>query len=294
MGDNFTLWISHLVFGLLQGLTEVLPISSSAHTAIGQAIWASFASQSHVTFSTSVFFHVGTFLAILLLYRRDVFSLWHSTMHTIIQRSLKWQKGATKAHPLGQQTPFYMLMSLAATGVLGLSLERTAGDVFRQPLWAAGFLTINGLCLLTVSWYTKRHSIVTRDIASLEWWHYLVIGAAQGVAAIPGLSRFGLTLIAGLLCGLGWYQALKLSFLLSLPMVLAAAGLEFYFVRTNLTLEAILPTIIGIVLASLGAWVAIRVIRREGLHAQQALSNFGLYCMAAGPLYFLYIYHLGL
>ncbi|KPL20464.1 MAG: hypothetical protein AMJ93_11865 [Anaerolineae bacterium SM23_84] len=293
MNDHFMLWVSQLIFGLVQGLTEVFPISSSAHTAIGQALWEAFSGQSTVTFSTSVFLHLGTSLVIVFVCQRDLFLLCRSATHTVLHHPLRWKGGPTKEHPLGQQTPFYMSLGVLITGVIGLVLKRAAVDVFSRPHWAAVFLPISGLCLLTASWHIRSRSKAIRGIADLEWWHYVVIGAAQGLAVIPGLSRFGLTLTAGLLCDLAWYQALRLSFLLSLPTVLAGAGLELSYAYRVPTSETVLPTILGVASAALGAWMAIQVIRREDLHAQRALAHFGAYCLAAGPFYFLFLHYLG-
>jgi undecaprenyl-diphosphatase len=287
------IWINQLLFGLVQGFTEVFPVSSSAHIAVGRALWEKFTGQSTLAFSALVFLHMGTFFAILVLYRRDVLSLWRSAVHTLIHWPIAWRSGATRDFPLGQQTPFYILVCLSVTGALGALLKEVAEHVFVHPLWTAVFLTVNGVCLLTATWYIHKHATLSLDIAHLELRHYLFIGLLQGLAVIPGISRFGLTLIAGLLCGLAWYQALRLSLLLSLPTVLAAALWEFYHDPTGLTQATLLPILLGIVMAGLASWIAIRMIRREDLHAQQALGLFGSYCVVAGPFYLLYFWQLG-
>ncbi len=209
------------------------------------------------------------------------------------QKNVPSGAGVASAPLIDADRERVLLLSLAVTGLLGLLLRARAEAVFGRPLWAAVFLVANGLFLLATAWCLRRGSVQKLDIASLSWWHYVVIGAAQGLAVVPGLSRFGLTLIVGLLCGLGWYQALKLSFLLSLPTVLAATALELYEAPPGLDAQVLLPLASAMIVAGVGAFAAIRLIRREALHAPRALANFGFYCVAAGLFYSLYVYWLG-
>jgi len=288
MGDKLMPWISQIVLGFLQGLTEVFPVSSSAHVAFGAKIWASFSGSFQTSFDKAVFLHLGTFIAILLWYQRDVLSLWHLAISALIRNPISRRGRGPIQHPLGKHTPWLLLLSLGVTSVFGILLEAFAIRLFQAPIAAAGFLFINGIYLLVVG----RRRSGTRRIRDLRWHDYVLIGAVQGVAVIPGLSRFGLTLCVSLLLGLEWYQALKLSFLLSLPTVLAAVGFEWLAHGPELVVQP-LALAAGIIVATMAAWIAIRVMLRHSLHARRRLVHFGLYCMAAAPFFGLYMLCLG-
>jgi undecaprenyl-diphosphatase len=283
-------WLSQLVFGLLQGLTEVWPVSSSAHTAIGNAFWKDFTTQSPVAFTTSIFLHFGTALAILAFYWPDLLKLSRSALRTATQWPLALKKSVTSKHPFGQRAPFYFALSLMVTFAIGWFLRDWAESVFDHPAWAAVFLAVNGLFLMAATIYVGKNPSSKRQIADLSLAHFVVIGIAQGLAVLPGVSRFGMTLGIGLFCGLAWLHALKLSFMLSVPVVLAAAGLELHREWTGLTWQSLPPAVFGIVTAGLTAGAAIWVIRREELHAPKALATFAWYCLAASPFYVLYLW----
>jgi len=284
MGDEIAGWISQVVLGFLQGLTEVFPVSSSAHVGFGGEIWAGFIGSVPASFDNVIFLHLGTVVAILLWYQRDVLSLWRSAISTLVRSPMSRQVPEHIQYPLGRRTPWLLFLSLAVTGIIGVRLEPVAHRLFQTPMATVCFLFINGVFLLIVGCMESG----TRRIHELGWRDYVWLGAVQGIAAIPGLSRFGLTLCAGLLADLEWYQALKLSFLLSLPTVLAAAAFEWLVRGPQLAVS--LPALVaGIIVATLSAWIAIRVMLRHSLHARRRLIHFGLYCMAAAPFFGLYI-----
>ena len=286
--------IRELLLGFLQGMTEILPISSSAHTTIWQDIWGSFTHQAPVSFSVSVFLHLGTVLTICLLYRVDLAAIGRSMLHF---RPRQTSGAALTPYQLplaGQNTVPHLLACLTMTAVVGLALRGAAEAAFAEPKKAAGLLIINGLFLLATATFVKRHEgRPHRAISDLSMRHFLLLGAVQGLAVFPGISRLGITLMLGLIFGLSWYQSIRLSFLLLVPTVLAASvfeiGLAYMQSGTQVSLHMIPLAFVGLLVAAVGSWVAIRIIRREGLHAERALYAFGLYCVAAGPFYLLYL-----
>jgi undecaprenyl-diphosphatase len=285
MRDEVMQWISQIVLGILQGLAEIFPVSSSAHLAFGGTVFASFVGESPVTLENTVLLHLGTFGAILVEYQRDVIVLWRSALSTIVQSLTGSRDTKSVESPLGERAPWLLLLSLGVTGALGLFLRPGTIWLFEMPTWMAGVLFLNGLMLLIVG--NMRSGV--RRIRDLRWLEHVLIGIAQGMAVIPGLSRFGLTLCAGLVLGLEWYQALKLSFLLSLPVVLGAAALEWFLHSPTVTCSP-MAALTGLLIAGGVGWLAIRAMLKHSLHARQRLVYFGLYCIGTAPFFGLYAF----
>jgi len=242
-----------------------------------------------IPFEVVVFLHFGTFVVILVFYQKDVLSLWHSAMASLlktIRRSIT-RVPDRAAHELGEKTPFFLLVSLTLTGTLGMALSTTAKQWFEDPLAIGGLLVLNGL----VVYLTGQSSSGNRKIRDLDIWDYVIIGLAQGISVIPGLSRFGFTLCAGLWRKMEWFDALKLSFLLSLPTVLAAGSLELlgYLPGRSLNAVDVVSTCAGILAAGFGGYLGIRVLLEQGLHARKKLVSFGLYCIALGLFASMYV-----
>jgi undecaprenyl-diphosphatase len=151
-------------------------------------------------------------------------------------------------------------------------------------------MVINGIIIVGVA----RLAGGNRRIADLSWREYLLIGLAQGASVLPGISRFGMTLCAGLLCGLSWFEALKLSFLLSLPTFLGAIALELslgYFTNDTAALN-LFGLLIGIAAAGGVGYAAIRLLLKESLDTRSKFRFFGHYCVTVGLFFFLFFNYL--
>jgi undecaprenyl-diphosphatase len=279
-------WISQIVLGVLQGLAEIFPVSSSAHLAFGGTVFESLGGESPATIENAVLLHLGTFVAILAYYQRDVIHLWRSVLSTMVQPLTGRGDIKPSGSPLGEKAPWLLSLSLVVTVVLGVLLRSETKWLYQTPEMISGVLFLNGLFLLCVGSMTSG----VRRIRDLRWAEYAFIGFVQGLAVIPGLSRFGLTLCAGLLLGLEWYQALKLSFLLSLPVVLGAAIFEWILRTPTLPSPA---AVAGAIVAAGVGLMAIRAMLKHSLHARKRLLHFGWYCVGAAPFFGLYAYFLG-
>jgi undecaprenyl-diphosphatase len=164
--------------------------------------------------------------------------------------------------------------------------------VFQGVLVICALMLVNGIILALVG----RVGIGANKLADLGAPQFIWIGLAQGIAVFPGISRFGMTLCAGLLLGLTWTEALKLSFLLSLPAVLGAIGLEIaerFLAGQAYEHLAVASLIAGIAAAGLTGYMAMRLLLRESLHTRNQLSYFGYYCMLAGVFFFVFFKYLG-
>jgi undecaprenyl-diphosphatase len=183
-----------------------------------------------------------------------------------------------------------MLGSLAVTATTGLMLKPFAESFFADTRLIPALMLINGLIIVGVA----RLAGGNKRINDLSWREYLLIGLAQGISVLPGISRFGLTLCAGLMCGLSWFEALKLSFLLSLPTFLGAIALELslnYFTGETTPLNVV-GLLIGITTAGLIGYAAIRLLLKESLDTRSKFRFFGHYCVTVGLFFFLFFNYL--
>ncbi|MEJ5368215.1 MAG: undecaprenyl-diphosphatase UppP [Bryobacteraceae bacterium] len=199
------------ILAILQGLTEFLPISSSAHLAL--APWLLGWKDQGLAFDIAL--HFGTLLAVLLYFGKD----WVRIFAAAIGRP---RSGAE------EDVPRHMLWMLAAgtvpVGIAGLLLKDAAETVFRTP-WVIGTMLI--LVGLLMAW-AERSARFSRGIGEVGWRDAMAVGMAQALAVIPGTSRSGITLVAGLFRGLDRASAARFSFLLGTPAIGAAAADAFF------------------------------------------------------------------
>jgi undecaprenyl-diphosphatase len=195
-----TLWIAALL-GVLQGLTEFLPVSSSGHLALAQMLIPGF-SQPGVVFDAML--HVGTAAAVVWFERRHIVE-WVST------RS-------------GRRLIGLIAAGTVATAVLAFPLRSIAVAAFVKPLWVGAALLLTGGVVALTAWFPGGQS----DEHRMTWRQALTVGLAQGLAVFPGLSRSGMTIAAGLASGLDREWSPRFSFLLSVPAIAAATVLEVY------------------------------------------------------------------
>lgn len=201
-------FIQILALALLQGLTEFLPISSSAHLILLPII-ANWEDQG-LAFDVAV--HVGTLAAVIFYFR-----------HTLMKISVDWFKSVASRQNVGEsRLAWAVLFGTIPVGLAGILLGDWIETALRSPLVIAATTILFGLLLGYADWQGKR----TRTEQSLEWHDVLFIGIAQAIALIPGTSRSGITLTAGLMMGLTREAAARFSFLLSIPVILLAGGLK--------------------------------------------------------------------
>ena len=210
-------WLESILLGLVQGLTEFLPVSSSGHLVIFQKLIG--LPEHMLAFDIAV--HMGTLFSVFVVYRQQILQ--------VIYDLIKFLK--TKNLNRGANLFLMVFIGSIPTAIIGFTLKDMFERLF-QSLFAVGiFLFITGLILL----FTRNKQMADKkdDFFSLEglenlkWWHALVIGTAQGGAIAPGISRAGSTIATGILVGLSRKTASLFSFMLSIPAILGATLLEF-------------------------------------------------------------------
>jgi undecaprenyl-diphosphatase len=245
---------------MVQGLTEFLPVSSSAHLVFFQSLFG--LKESQVFFD--VVLHLGTLLAVIVFFRSEIVRM---------ARDLpKGFKGRTDV-PGSTRLLLWIILASIPTGLMGLLLKDWFEPLFSQPKTVGVMLLITGLAL----WLTRYRKGEGRTVERMGWIDAVAIGIAQGVAIIPGISRSGATICSGLFLGLDRELSGRFSFLLSVPAILGATLLEFRKFESPSEVWAYLAgAAVAFGVGLLALKVLMRIIRRG------KLFNFAYYCWAMG------------
>ncbi len=231
-------------------------------------------SEPELLFDVSV--HVGTLFAVVLVFRKDVAEAFMGGLR-LLALPFSGMDAAREAvaNDPGVRMAWLIILGTIPTGVIGMGLHRVGDRLFSSPLLASCMLVVTG-CLL---WATRWAKATECDIGETRVGSALVVGVVQGLAIFPGISRSGSTIAAGLFTGMGREVAARFSFLLSIPAILAALGLELVSEKVSGTARA--PAIIlGAVMAAIFGYVALRVVLRVVRHGK--LHYFAPYCWVLG------------
>lgn len=198
---------SSIFLGIVQGLTEFLPISSSGHLLIFHDL---FNWQTLDNLAFDVFLHWGTLLALVVYFYKDIIRYLSAFLKSLRHWNLN--------SDLDQKIAWLILISMIPAVIAGIFLDDLINDIFRNSFSVAMFLIVVGLIFLMVEKYTKKEL----DLRSLTWQKSLLLGLAQAIALIPGVSRSGATISTGMALKLNREVAARFSFLMSIPVVFAA------------------------------------------------------------------------
>ena len=255
-------WIQALVLGLIQGLTEYLPVSSSGHLAIGQAFFGMADGEDNLTFTVAV--HVATVLSTLVV-------LW-SEINWILRGLFKCELNAETKYVLN------IVVSMIPIGIVGVFFKDYVEDVFGSGLLIVGCCLLLTALLLTFSYYARP-----RQKENISMKDAFIIGLAQAAAVLPGLSRSGSTIATGLLLGNKKESLAQFSFLMVIPPILGEALLDVLkATKGNAVMGDIglLPLAVGFLAAFVSGCFAckwmINIVKRG------KLIYFGVYCAVVG------------
>jgi undecaprenyl-diphosphatase len=261
-----------LFIALLQGVTELFPISSLGHSVVLPALLGWDINLHDVAFLPFLtLLHLGTGIALLIYFRRDWVDL-------IGQGLQKPTQGI-----VNESRRLFWLLVLATIPavVIGGGLEKLFRYFFGSPVIAAFFLVVNGLVLIGGE---KLRSKAKGEISlsQLSWKKALLIGFSQALALFPGISRSGVTMIAGMGTGLRSEDAARFSFLLATPVIFAAAAYEIYKMHgAGLSITGL--EVFAAIVAGITAYASVAFLMRYfGKHDFKALNPFGYYCLAFG------------
>ena len=255
-------WFEALILGLIQGLTEYLPVSSSGHLAIGQALFGMNDGADNLMFTVAV--HVATVLSTIVI-------LW-SEIDWILKGLFKCELNAETKYVLN------IIVSMIPVGIVGLFFKDQVEEIFGSGLLVVGFCLLITSALLVFSYYAKP-----RQKEHISWKDALVIGIAQAIAVLPGVSRSGSTIATGLMLGNKKESLAQFSFLMVIPPILGEALLDVLkMLKGEDVMGGIetLPLVIGFLAAFLSGCVAckwmINIVKKG------KLIYFGFYCAIVG------------
>ncbi len=257
-------WIQIVALAAVQGVTEFLPISSSAHLILLPQLegWA----DQGLAFDVAV--HVGSLAAVIVYFRRDLALLVRDFGCSLATRQLTGQSGLAWA----------VLWATVPVGIAGLLLKEMVETTFRAPLVIAG-ATIGFALLL---WWADARRGGTRDEHSIGWRDVLVIGVAQALALVPGASRSGITMTAAMMMGLSRTAAARFSFLLSIPVIVLAGGLQVVELATAHEAVDWMALSFGAVASAAAAYVCIHFFL--GLIERIGMLPFVIYRLLLGAI----------
>lgn len=230
-----TFWLA-ILLGVIQGLTEFLPVSSSGHLTFFELALG--LDKGNVLFN--VLLHLATLFALVIYFRKQIWNL--------------------VSHPL-QKYVRMLLVSSIITAVMGVLIDHFVGAEGSLIIIAVGFV-ITAILLIIVNYFVRSKKYLNEEIS---YKHAVVVGIVQGIAVLPGISRSGSTLAAGVLAGANQKKSAEFSFLLSIPIILASTAYEIYKgAKTGFGISSgeILPMIVGCIVAFVVALITLKAMMK--------------------------------
>ena len=284
-------WFQAIVMGLLQGVTELFPISSLGHSVIIPSLIPGWHGLAHAQSQPESFFlaflvtlHVGTAIALLIFFRRE----WKRIIAAFF-RSIRTRKVETSDERLA----WLLVVATIPAGITGVLLEHAFRVVFAKPLAASIFLMVNGVILLAGERYRRRAEVRevavrhgtkagtdVRRLETLEYKEAGLVGVAQVAALLAGISRSGITMVAGLVRGLNHEDAARFSFLLATPIILAAGVYKIPDLLDPKWHSIRAQAIVGGVVAGAAAYLSVKFLIRY--FQTRTLTPFAIYCLVFG------------
>jgi len=255
-------WIEALVLGLLQGLTEFLPVSSSGHLEIGKVLLG-VNTENNLAFTVVV--HGATVLSTILVFRKDLFSLFKDIL------SFEWNEST--------QYIFKIAVSMIPIGIVGIFFKDQVEAVFNtnKILLLVGFMLLITAAFLAFTYYAKQKN------KNISFKDALIIGLAQTFAVLPGISRSGATITTGLLLGNKKADVAKFSFLMVLVPIIGENILDLINGEfTSLGSVELMPLIVGFVAAFVSGLLACSWMIK--LVQKGKLIYFAIYCLIIGVI----------
>lgn len=261
-------WFEALVLGILQGLTEYLPVSSSGHLTIGSALFG-IEGEDNLTFTIVV--HVATFLSTLVI-------LWKE-IDWIFRGLFKFQMNAETKYVIN------IIISMIPIGIVGVFFKDTVEEIFESGLLIVGIMLLVTAALLTFSYYAKpriKENISLKDA--------FIIGIAQACAVMPGLSRSGTTIATGLMLGDKKEKLAQFSFLMVIPPILGEALLDGMKIIEGASESGAEVSLTALIVGFLGAFISGCIACKWMINIVKKgkLVYFGIYCAIVGVATIIY------
>lgn len=258
------------LLGIVQGLTEFIPVSSTAHLLVFETLLG--LSQNDQVFSFSVIVQLGTVLALLAYFWRDIWLIILAFVLGIYHRK--------PFENLNARLGWLVIVATLPAGVVGLLLKKIVQSNFEQPFFQAGIrLLVTAVLLAAVEYFDKR----TRSLESATWQDALTVGLFQILAIFPGASRSGTTIAGGMVRGFDRPSAARFAFLMSAPILLAAGLYEsLNVIRLPGTWDFFPILVVGFVTAAIVGWIAVKWL--INYLSKNSMIFFAVYCAVVGTV----------
>ncbi len=278
-------YLQAIVMGALQGVTELFPISSLGHSVLLPGLIPGWSGLAKAQTDPNSFFltfvvglHVATALALLVVFRQDWVRVISGFFRSLRDRRIDDDDA---------RMAWLLVVGTVPVGIVGLLFEKDLRDVFAKPELAAIFLTINGLVLLGGEYLRRRQDqhaaggrAPRRALASLAPVDGAIVGGSQILALFAGISRSGITMVAGLLRGLSHEDAVRFSFMLATPVILAAGLYKLPDVAKGSYADIRGQMLVGAIAAFFAAFASAKFLVRW--FQTRTLTPFAIYCLAFG------------
>ncbi len=264
-----------IIIGIVQGLTEFLPVSSSAHLVFIQNLLGV---ESTLAFDT--FLHLGTLIAVLWFFRYDIYKMiqsWVLSIMDILQG--RFREGFYE-DPY-KRLAWYVILATIPVGIVGLLFEDSVDSLFSGALYVPAFFLFVTGTILYLSQRMPSGDVNYNNISKKE---AIFMGLGQACAILPGLSRSGTTIAAGLTIGLNKEFAAKFSFILSIPAILGAFILQLKDIGSAMDAN-FLPIFLGFIASIIAGYMAIKWML--DLIQNRSLDIFAYYCWLMGIIVFM-------
>jgi undecaprenyl-diphosphatase len=277
-----------IVLGLLQGISELFPISSLGHSVIFPKLFGWDLNQGEPFFLTFlVATHFATAIVLFIFFWKEWVKIISGLGRSLKQREIRADDTHAK---LG----WLLVVGTIPTGILGLLLQDQLRALFASAKYAAFFLIFNGILLYIGEVLRKRApadqaiSKIDSRLSSLTWGQAFKVGISQIISLIPGLSRSGSTMVGSLIIGLSHEDAVRFSFLLATPIIGAAAILKLpdFLLPENHWLIG--PAFVGALCSAVTAYFSVKFLLKY-FHTNK-LTPFAIYCVVAGIIYSVVLY----
>lgn len=265
--------LKSLILGLIQGLTEFLPVSSSGHLVLAQYFF-------HVEeggVALDVVLHLGTLLAVIIFFWKDIVRLACALPYLFSQKGGEQKQG-------DKRIVWMLIVASVPTAILGFAFEDFLTSLYATPVAVPYTLLITALLMLIAN----RMMNGKRGLTEMKPAQAFLVGVFQGIAIMPGISRSGSTIFGGLIQGFDREEAARFSFLLSIPAIVGAALFKLDDI-TNLSASYALPMAAGFLAAAVSGFIAIQFLM--ALIKRKKLYVFSIYCVAVAVIS-LIAYHL--
>ncbi len=260
-------YLESFILSILQGLTEFLPISSSGHLVLAEHLLG--VKKSGIDFE--VFVHFGTMLSVLIIFRKDIVGILTSFFTKIFKVSELKENFKTDEN---FKLAILIVWASIPAGLVGILFERKIESIFQNPKLTSAFLIVTGLILISTR-LAKNNPEKDFNFASS-----FLVGVAQAFAILPGISRSGSTITAGMLAGIDGVKSARFSFLLSLPAIFGATLLETKEIFEFSLFERFPLLLFSALISFIAGYIAIKFLFK--VISRGNFSLFAYYCLFIG------------